>query len=74
MYEDYAFGSSACRVTNRPLSPLERTPPLKATNLAQRRSSKWLSSVRLLLDDSELEKERLTNWGEPYPHEPLSAL
>jgi uncharacterized damage-inducible protein DinB len=70
MYEDYAFGSAALRGDQPPLIPAggQRSRPyeeLMAWLVAGHQ--RWLTSVRALADDSELERERLTNWGERLP-------
>ena len=67
MYENYAFGSASLRGDQPPLVPAggERVRP--RTELLEwltEGHQRWLASVRALTDDSELEKERLTNWGE----------
>ena len=70
MYEDYAFGSATMRGDQPPLVPAggarsrpndELLPWLKAGH------QRWLDSVRSLPDDTELERDRLTNWGERLP-------
>jgi uncharacterized damage-inducible protein DinB len=70
MYEDYAFGKASMRGDQPPLIPPngERSRPQKEL-LAWLREGhqRWLASVRALGDDSELERERLTNWGELLP-------
>lgn len=70
MYEDYAFGSASMRGDQPPLIPVggARSRPhedlLAWLTEGHRR---WLASVRLLTDDSELDRARLTNWGESLP-------
>ncbi len=70
MYEDYAFGSASMRGDQPPLVPDggERSRPhdelLAWLTEGHRR---WLASVRALPDDSELDRDRLTNWGERLP-------
>jgi uncharacterized damage-inducible protein DinB len=70
MYEDYAFGSASLRGDRPPLVPAagERSRPrdelLAWLTEGHRR---WLASVRGLTDDAELDRERLTNWGERLP-------
>ena len=70
MYEDYAFGHASLRGDRPPLIPAkgERSRPqeelLEWLTEGHRR---WLDSVRSLADDSELERERLTNWGDRLP-------
>ena len=70
MYEDYAFGSASLRGDQPPLVPAQgaRSRPrdqlLAWLTDGQRR---WLASVRALPNDTELDRERLTNWGERLP-------
>jgi hypothetical protein len=67
MYEDYAFGSASLRGDLPPLVPDQGTQARPYTELIswlKEGHYKWLGSVRALADDSELEKDRLTNWGE----------
>ena len=70
MYEDYAFGAASLRGDQPPLAPASgaRSRPrdqlLAWLTDGQRR---WLASVRALLNDSELERDRRTNWGERLP-------
>ena len=70
MYEDYAFGKASMRGDQPPLIPPngERSRPQNEL-LAWLREGhqRWLASVSALGDDSELERERLTNWGELLP-------
>jgi uncharacterized damage-inducible protein DinB len=70
MYEDYAFGSASLRGNQPPLVPVEgahsrpREELLGWLNEGHRR---WLASVRALAEDAELDRVRLTNWGERLP-------
>jgi hypothetical protein len=70
MYEDYAFGSASMRGDQPPLIPDEdarsRPRPELLAWLTEGHQ-RWLASVRALTDDSELDRERLTNWGERLP-------
>ena len=77
MYEDYAFG---------PASMIGDQPPLVPANRARSRPTKellawlteghqrWLASVRALEDDSELDRERLANWGDRLPTRALIRI
>src|SRR5258706_688394 len=67
MYEDYAFGSASMRGDQPPLVPFSgaRSRPHKELlDWLVEGHHRWLASVRSLNDDSELERERLANWGE----------
>lgn len=70
MYENYAFGPATMRGDQPPLIPLDgaRSRPYREllTWLTEGHK-RWLASVRALSSDAELEKERLTNWGELLP-------
>jgi uncharacterized damage-inducible protein DinB len=70
MYEDYAFGPASMHGDQPPLVPAEgvRSRPHKELlDWLTEGHHRWLASVRALTDDSELERERLTNWGERLP-------
>ena len=67
MYEDYAFGSASMRGDQPPLIPANgaRSRPHKELlDWLVEGHRRWLKSVRSLSDDSELQRERLTNWGD----------
>jgi uncharacterized damage-inducible protein DinB len=70
MYEDYAFGSGSMQGDQPPLVPAEgarsRPRPELLVWLTEGHQ-RWLASVRALSDDSELDHERLTNWGDRLP-------
>lgn len=70
MYENYAFGSASLRGDQPPLIPHNGKSSRPHRDLVQwltEGHQRWLASVRLLSDDSELNRERLTNWGERLP-------
>jgi hypothetical protein len=70
MYEDYAFGSASLRGDQPPLIPAngEKSRPLKELiEWLTAGHQRWLTSVRALTDDSELDSDRLTNWGDRLP-------
>src|SRR5512147_942482 len=70
MYEDYAFGSAALRGDQPPLIPsggARSRPPDELLAWLKEGHQHWLNAVRALTDDSELNRERLTNWGERLP-------
>ena len=70
MYEDYAFGSASLRGDQPPLIPAEgmRSRPHKElVEWLTDGHNHWLDSVHNLDNDTELDQERLTNWGETLP-------
>lgn len=67
MYEDYAFGTASMRGDQPPLiltGGVRSRPHEELLAWLKDGHYKWLGSVRALLDDSELDRDRLTNWGE----------
>jgi uncharacterized damage-inducible protein DinB len=69
MYNDYAFGSATLRGDQPPLVPRQGVRARPHQDLLAWLTDghrRWLASVRAL-DDAELERERLTNWGERLP-------
>jgi hypothetical protein len=70
MYEDYAFGTASMRGDQPPFIPpggARSRPRAELLEWLKEGHFQWLRSVRALADDSELEHERLTNWGERLP-------
>jgi uncharacterized damage-inducible protein DinB len=70
MYEDYAFGSASMRGDQPPLIPesgARSRPREELLAWLKEGHQRWLDSVRALSDDSELDRERLTNWGDRLP-------
>jgi hypothetical protein len=70
MYEDYAFGSASMRGDEPPLIPengARSRPRDELLTWLTEGHHRWLASVRALTDDPELDKERLTNWGDRLP-------
>jgi hypothetical protein len=70
MYEDYAFGSASMRGDQPPLVPAEglrARPRDELISWLTEGHRRWLASVRALPNDTELNRERLTNWGETLP-------
>jgi uncharacterized damage-inducible protein DinB len=70
MYEDYAFGAASLRGDQPPLIPaggMRARPHEELLVWLKEGHDKWLASVRALSDDKELDRERLTNWGEHLP-------
>ena len=70
MYEDFAFCSGSLRGDQPPLLPpagaRARSRPELLAWLAEGHQ-RWLASVTALRDDTELDRDRMTNWGEPLP-------
>jgi uncharacterized damage-inducible protein DinB len=67
MYEEYAFGSASLRGDQPPMVPpggARSRPPDQLLSWLTEGHQRWLASVRALPDDAELDRERLTNWGE----------
>ena len=67
MYEDYAFGTGTLQGDQPPLIPAGVASSRPSTELMawlKQGHEKWLNSVRALANDSELERDRMTNWGE----------
>lgn len=70
MYENYAFGSATLRGDQPPEIPPggARSRPYEELLVWLTEGHKrWLASVRSLSNDAELEKERLTHWGDRLP-------
>jgi uncharacterized damage-inducible protein DinB len=70
MYEDYAFGSASLRGDQPPIAPPEGARARQRDELLAWLTEghrRWLASVRALSDDAELDRERLTNWGDRLP-------
>ena len=70
MYEDYAFGSASRRGDQPPLIPAagaSARPQQELLEWLTEGHERWLMSVRALSEDSELERDRLTNWGDRLP-------
>lgn len=67
MYEDFAFGPATLRGDRPPMIPAggARSRPRKELlEWMNEGHQRWLTSIRTLPDDSELDRERLTNWGD----------
>jgi uncharacterized damage-inducible protein DinB len=67
MYEDYAFGPASLPGDAPPLIPggnRRSRPPAELLAWLKQGHYKWLGSVQALAHDSELERDRRTNWGE----------
>lgn len=70
MYDDYAFKSGTLRGDAVPLIPPNGEQSRSKSELLiwlNEGHERWLSSLRALPDDSELDRGRLTNWGEWLP-------
>ena len=70
MYEDYAFGPGTMRGDRPPLVPADGAtsrPREELLGWMREGHRRWLGSVRSLAEDAELDRERLTNWGDRLP-------
>ena len=70
MYEDYAFCSASMQGDQPPLvteGGARSRPQEELLAWLTEGHRRWLASVRALRDDSELNKDRLTNWGDRLP-------
>ena len=70
MYEDYAFGPGTMHGDQPPLIPANNVrarPRQELMEWLMEGHHRWLTSVRALTDDTELDRERLTNWGKRLP-------
>jgi hypothetical protein len=70
MYTDYAFGSASLRGDQPPLVPAAGARARPRDELLAWLTDghrRWVAAIRALPTDAELERERLTNWGERLP-------
>lgn len=70
MYENYAFGDAAMRGDQPPLIPTNGARSRPREELVAWMTEghrRWVESLKALTDDSELDVERMTNWGQPLP-------
>jgi uncharacterized damage-inducible protein DinB len=77
MYHDYAFGPATLRGDQPPLVPTEGArsrPPTALRAWLTEGHQRWLSAVRALPDDAELERERRTNWADWLPTRDLVRI
>ncbi|OGO61423.1 MAG: hypothetical protein A2029_00845 [Chloroflexi bacterium RBG_19FT_COMBO_47_9] len=77
MYQDYAFGTASLRGYQPPLIPADGARTRPNNELIQwlrEGHNKWLASVRVLKADGELERIRLTNWGEHLPTQTIIRI
>jgi uncharacterized damage-inducible protein DinB len=68
MYEDYTFGPASMRGDQPPLVPADGArwrPRQELLAWLTDGHRRWAAAVRALRDDAELERPRLTHWGEP---------
>ncbi len=77
MYEDYAFGPGTMIGDQPPLVPAHGATARPHDELLawlREGHQRWLASVHALTDDSELDRERLTNWRERLPTRELIRI
>lgn len=70
MYEDYAFGTGTLRGDLPPQIPPEGARARPRKELLEwllEGHRKWHTSIRALPNDSDLDRDRMTNWGELMP-------
>lgn len=70
MYEDYAFGTASLRGDLPPMAPpvgMRARPREELLAWLGEGQRRWLASVHALATDAELDRARLTNWGERLP-------
>jgi uncharacterized damage-inducible protein DinB len=70
MYENYAFGSATMQGDQPPLIPADGARSRPHDELLKwliEGHQHWLTSVQALRDDTELDHDRLTNWGDRLP-------
>jgi hypothetical protein len=70
MYTDYAFGSASLQGDQPPLVPeggARSRPRDELLSWIIEGHQGWLAAVKALPNDAELDRERLTNWGEMLP-------
>ena len=70
MYEDCAFGSASLRGDQPPLVPTggaRSRPSDELLSWLSEGHRRWLEAIRALPSDAELDRGRLTNWGERLP-------
>jgi uncharacterized damage-inducible protein DinB len=69
MYDDYAFGSASLRFSTPEVEPFAegRASPVEVVAWIELAHDRLAGHVAALRDDSELDRTRLTNWGELRP-------
>lgn len=70
MYEDYAFGPGTLSGDEPPLVPADGQRSRPRAELMERLIEghrRWVNSIERLADYTELDKQRLTSWGEWLP-------
>ena len=69
MYDDYAFGSGSLRFATPDVEPFADGGAPRAAVVAwlERAHDALVAHVAALADDTELDRPRLTNWGELKP-------
>jgi uncharacterized damage-inducible protein DinB len=69
MYDDYAFGSASLRFATPAVEPFHEGHSAKAEVVPwiEQAQARLVQHVTALTDDGELDRDRLTNWGEQRP-------
>jgi uncharacterized damage-inducible protein DinB len=77
MYTDYAFGEGKLRGDAPPMIPekgMRARPHEELMGWLREGHSRWMQAITGLGDDGELERERMTNWGERLPTRTLIGI
>jgi uncharacterized damage-inducible protein DinB len=69
MYDDHAFGSASLRFATPAVEPFTEgaAPRAEVVDWINRAHDRLAGHVATLIDDAELDRDRMTNWGEPRP-------
>jgi uncharacterized damage-inducible protein DinB len=70
MYDDYAFGPGTLRFGTPAVEPWGADGPASKADVVawlERAHAQLVGHVAALLSDDELDRPRMTNWGEPRP-------
>jgi uncharacterized damage-inducible protein DinB len=69
MYDDYAFGSASLRFATPDVEPFTEgaAPRAEVVVWIDRAHDRLAGHVAALIDDAELDRDRMTNWGELRP-------
>jgi uncharacterized damage-inducible protein DinB len=76
MYDDYAFGSGTLQFGTPEVEPFaeDAVEPDAVIGWLEKGHARLVDHVRALVDDTELDRPRLTNWGEQRPTRWIVAM